>query len=61
MLLHAREMMRDQMAEMGDMYPMGIKANQNTIDWFLDFNLEQGLTKDRMTYEQLFAKDTLDT
>ncbi len=61
MLLHTREMMRDQMREMGDMYPMGIKANKNTIDWFLDFNLEQGLTKDRMTYEQLFAKDTLDT
>jgi 4,5-dihydroxyphthalate decarboxylase len=61
MLLHTREMMRDQMREMGDMYPMGIAANRNTIDWFLDFNLEQGLTKERMTYEQLFAKETLDT
>ncbi len=53
--------MRDQLAEMGDMYPMGIKANRNTIDWFLDFNLEQGLTQQRMTYEQLFAPETLDT
>ncbi len=61
MLLHQRETMRDQLAEMGDMYPMGIKANRNTIDWFLDFNLEQGLTKERMTYEQLFAPETLDT
>ena len=61
MLLGTREMMRDQMRELGDMYPMGIEANRNTIDWFLDFNLEQGLTKDRMTYEQLFAAETLDT
>ena len=61
MLLGTREMMRDQLRELGDMYPMGIKANRNTIDWFLDFNLEQGLTKERMTYEQLFTADTLDT
>jgi 4,5-dihydroxyphthalate decarboxylase len=61
MLLGTREMMRDQMAELGDMYPMGIKANANTIDWFLDFNLEQGLTRERMSYEQLFAVETLDT
>ena len=61
MLLGTREMMRDQLAEMGDMYPMGIKANRNTIDWFLDFNLEQGLTKERLTYDQVFAADTLET
>lgn len=61
MLLHARELMRDQVRELGDMYPMGIAANRNTIDWFLDFNLEQGLTRERMTYEQLFADETLDT
>jgi 4,5-dihydroxyphthalate decarboxylase len=61
MLLHQREAMRDQLAELGDMYPMGIKANRNTIDWFLDFNVEQGLTRERMTCEQLFAPGTLDT
>ena len=61
MLLGQRELMRDQLRDLGDMYPMGIKANRNTIDWFLDFNLEQGLTKQRMTYEQLFAPETLDT
>jgi 4,5-dihydroxyphthalate decarboxylase len=61
MLLGVREMMRDQLKEMGDLYPMGIKANRNTIDWFLDFNLEQGLTRERMTDEQVFAKETLDT
>jgi hypothetical protein len=40
---------------------MGIASNRNTIDWFLDFNLEQGLTRERMTYEQIFANETLDT
>ena len=61
MLLNTRELMRDQLRDLGDMYPMGIVANRNTIDWFLDFNVEQGLTRDRMTYEQIFAADTLDT
>lgn len=60
-IVHAREHFRDQLKEWGDLYPMGIKADRNTIDWFLDFNLDQGLTKQRMTYEQIFAKDTLDT
>jgi hypothetical protein len=53
--------MRDQLAEWGDVYPLGIAANRTTIDWFLDFNLEQGLTRERMTDAQVFAADTLDT
>ena len=61
MLLGQRELMRDQLRDLGDMYPMGIQANRNTIDWFLDFNLEQGLTRERLSYEQVFAGDTLDT
>jgi 4,5-dihydroxyphthalate decarboxylase len=61
MLLHQREAMRDQLSEMGDMFPYGIAANKNTIDWFLDFNVEQGLTENRLSYEQVFAKETLDT
>jgi len=61
MLMHAREAMRDQLAQWGDVYPFGIATNRNTIDWFLDFNLDQGLTKARMTDEQVFAAGTLDT
>jgi ABC-type nitrate/sulfonate/bicarbonate transport system substrate-binding protein len=61
MLMHAREAMRDQLADWGDVYPLGIKEDRNTIDWFLDFNLEQGLTKERLSYEQVFAASTLDT
>jgi ABC-type nitrate/sulfonate/bicarbonate transport system substrate-binding protein len=61
MLMHMREAIRDQLAEWGDVYPMGIKADRNTIDWFLDFNLEQGLTRERLSYTQVFAAGTLDT
>jgi 4,5-dihydroxyphthalate decarboxylase len=61
MLVHAREAIRDQLAHWGDVYPFGIEANRNTIDWFLDFNLDQGLTKERMSYAQIFAASTLDT
>ena len=61
MLIGAREAMRDQLQAWGDVYPFGIEANRNTADWFLDFNYEQGITKERMTYEQVFAPGTLDT
>jgi 4,5-dihydroxyphthalate decarboxylase len=61
MLMHAREALRDQLAEWGDVYPFGVAANRTTIDWFLDFNLEQGLTRERLTDAQVFAADTLDT
>jgi len=61
MLIGAREAMRDQLQTWGDVYPFGIAANRNTLDWFLDFNQEQGITKGRMTYEQVFAPGTLDT
>jgi 4,5-dihydroxyphthalate decarboxylase len=61
MLIGAREAMRDQLASWGDVYPFGIEANRNTIDWFLDFNHEQGITSRRMTHEQVFAQSTLDT
>jgi 4,5-dihydroxyphthalate decarboxylase len=61
MLMHAREAMRDQLNEWGDVYPFGIEANRTTIDWFLDFNLDQGLTRARLTDAQVFAASTLDT
>ncbi len=61
MLMNAREAMRDQVAAWGDVYPMGIAGDRNTIDWFLDFNLEQGLTRERLSYEQVYAGGTLDT
>ncbi len=61
MFLHMREQFGDQLKTLGDMYPYGMKANQAVISAFLDYNYEQGLTKTRMSPEQVFAKSTLDT
>ena len=61
MLIGAREAMRDQLAAWGDVYPFGIEANRNTIEWFLDFNFEQGITRERLAPERVFAQSTLDT
>jgi 4,5-dihydroxyphthalate decarboxylase len=61
MLIGAREAMRDQLAAWGDVYPFGIKDNRNTIDWYLDFNYEQGVTQRRLAYEEVFGAATLDT
>jgi 4,5-dihydroxyphthalate decarboxylase len=61
MLIGAREAMRDQLASWGDVYPFGVEANRNTIEWFLDFNHEQGITRERLTADRVFARSTLDT
>jgi 4,5-dihydroxyphthalate decarboxylase len=61
MTLHNREAFRDQMRDLGDAWRQGIAANANTIDTFLDYNHEQGLTKTRLSREDVFAAGTLDT
>jgi 4,5-dihydroxyphthalate decarboxylase len=53
--------MRDQLKEWGDLWKHGVQANQNTIDTFLDYTFEQGLTKTRLPLDRVFAQDTLDT
>jgi hypothetical protein len=49
------------MSEWGDVWAQGVKANQRTIDTFLDYNHEHGLTKARRRIDEVFAKGTLDT
>jgi 4,5-dihydroxyphthalate decarboxylase len=61
MTLHNREAMRDQLRDLGDAWRHGIAANRNTIETFLDYNYEQGLTKTRLSNDQVFAAGTLDT
>lgn len=61
LIMDAREIVRDQLKEMGDPWKHGIKANNNTIEMLLDFYYETGQTKQRMKVEQVFAADTLDT
>lgn len=61
MTIHNRELMREQLHEWGDVYKNGIGANRNTIETFLQYCHEQGMTRDRMRLEQVFAAETLDT
>jgi 4,5-dihydroxyphthalate decarboxylase len=58
---HNREAFTEQMAQWGDVWAQGVKANQRTIDTFLDYHEEQGLTKTRRRLEDTFAAGTLDT
>jgi 4,5-dihydroxyphthalate decarboxylase len=61
MTLHNREAMRDQLSDVGDAWRHGIAANRNTIETFLDYNYEQGLTRTRLSAEHVFATGTLDS
>jgi 4,5-dihydroxyphthalate decarboxylase len=56
-----RELLRDEVAELGEVYAHGIAANRRAIDAFLDFCHEQGVTKTRLSDEQVFARGTLGT
>jgi 4,5-dihydroxyphthalate decarboxylase len=58
MTLH-REAIRDQVRDLGDAWRHGIAANRNTIETFLDYNYEQGLTKTRLGLEDVYAAGTL--
>jgi len=43
-----------------DPYPYGVKANADMLKTIIDFSFEQGLTKKKMTVEEIFAPSTLD-
>jgi 4,5-dihydroxyphthalate decarboxylase len=61
LVMDAREMMRDQIKEMGDIFKHGIAANRNLIEMTLDFYADQGQTSRRLSIEEVFAEGTLDT
>ena len=42
-----------------DPWPYGLKANHKTLDTFLRYRQEQGLTKTRLAPEEIFAPETL--
>jgi 4,5-dihydroxyphthalate decarboxylase len=60
-VLASRETLRDQLANAGDVWKHGLHANRNTVERFLDYNFEQGVTKTRLSVGQVFAGSTLDT
>ncbi|MDH3446472.1 MAG: ABC transporter substrate-binding protein, partial [Deltaproteobacteria bacterium] len=43
-----------------DPYPYGVKANRKMLETLIEFSHEQGLTKNKMKVEELFAESTLD-
>lgn len=48
--------------EMGeDFWPYGLDANRHTLDTFLRYSHEQGLSKERLTPERLFAPESLES
>lgn len=44
-----------------DWWPYGVEANRKTIDTFLRYHFEQGLSRQRMTCEDIFAPELLHT
>jgi 4,5-dihydroxyphthalate decarboxylase len=59
--VHHRKAFQAQLREWGDVWKHGLTANRGTVDAFLDYNFEQGLTKSRLSLEEVFAAGTLDT
>jgi len=43
-----------------DPYPYGVKGNRQMLQTIIDFSHEQGLTKEKMKIEDMFAPSTLD-
>ncbi len=43
-----------------DPYPYGVKSNLKTLETVADYSYEQGLTKRRVSLEEIYAPSTLD-
>ncbi|MGE5220764.1 MAG: ABC transporter substrate-binding protein [Chloroflexota bacterium] len=43
-----------------DFWPYGVEPNRKTLETFLRYSFEQGLTKRRLNVDELFAKETVD-
>jgi 4,5-dihydroxyphthalate decarboxylase len=43
-----------------DPYPYGVKANRKMLETIIDYSFEQGLTKKKLKFEELFAPSTLE-
>lgn len=44
-----------------DWWPYGIKANRQALETFLRYHFEQGLSKRRLTCEDIFVTELLNT
>jgi 4,5-dihydroxyphthalate decarboxylase len=60
-VVYLRERMKEQIKAWGDPWKYGLKANKNTIDAFIKYNVEQGMIRAAPSYADVFASGTLDT
>jgi 4,5-dihydroxyphthalate decarboxylase len=60
-VVYLREKMNQQREAWGDPWKYGVKANRSTIDAFIKYNVEQGMIRKTMSYNDIFAAATLDT
>jgi 4,5-dihydroxyphthalate decarboxylase len=44
-----------------DWWPYGVAANRTTVDTFLRYHFEQGLSKRRLTCEDIFVPELMET
>jgi 4,5-dihydroxyphthalate decarboxylase len=60
-LIMGREYLRMTREIFGeDPYPYGVKDNRDMLQTIIDYSFEQGLTKEKLKIENLFAPSTLD-
>ena len=45
----------------GDPWPLGVKANYNNLERFIEYSHDQNLIENRITVESLFPEQVLDT
>lgn len=59
--MSARELLRDEVSEFGEILTHGISRNATVVDLFLDYCAEQGVTHKRLARDEVFAASTLET
>jgi 4,5-dihydroxyphthalate decarboxylase len=60
-VVYLREKMKEQIKTWGDPWKYGLKANKNTVDAFMKYNLEQGMIRRAPSHADIFASGTLKT
>jgi 4,5-dihydroxyphthalate decarboxylase len=60
-VVYLRERLKEQFEKWGDPWKYGVKANRSTIDAFIKYNHEQGMTRAELSDKEIFAAATLET
>ena len=60
-VVYLRERLKEQFERWGDPWKYGIRQNRSTLDALLRDNYEQGMTRSRLSDQDLFAASTLET